>query len=227
MSLSSWWSALLGRDGGAARNHSAASQARRWVVLDVETTGLDVHHDQLLAVAAVAVHLGAQDDGNAKPRIVLQDRFEAVLQRPQALADKDNILVHGIGVGAQRAGQPAAQTLDDFSQWVADAPLVAFHAAFDRAMLNRAMASVGLNALQGPWLDLAPVAAALHPQARGRALDDWLGHFGIECAVRHQAAADTLATSELLLRLWPAARAKRCAHWHGLSALDRDQRWLT
>ncbi len=75
---------------------------RRWVVLDVETTGLDTHHDELLAIAAVAV----QFDEGAAPRIALNDSFEAVLHHQSASTDKDNILVHGIGVGAQRAGAP-------------------------------------------------------------------------------------------------------------------------
>ena len=52
----------------------------RWVVLDVETTGLDIHHDELLAIAGVAVQL---QDGTA-PRIALHDSFEAVLKRDSA-----------------------------------------------------------------------------------------------------------------------------------------------
>jgi hypothetical protein len=44
--------------------------------------------------------------------------------------------------------------------------------------------------------------------------------------VRHQAAADTLATAELLLRLWPMARAQRCDSFEGLAALIKHQRWL-
>ena len=54
------------------------------------------------------------------------------------------------------------------------------------------------------WLDLAPLAGALVPEAYrygGRSLDDWLAAFGIECTIRHNAAADALATAELLLRL--------------------------
>jgi DNA polymerase III subunit epsilon len=80
--------------------------------------------------------------------------------------------------------------------------------------------------LNNGWLDLEPVAAVLHPGLGARALDEWLDHFGIACAVRHQAAADTLATAELLLRLWPAARRQRCASFAGLSALAKQQRWL-
>ncbi len=212
----SWWSRLCGADD------EAASDERRWIVLDVETTGLDVRRDKLLAIAAVAVHV----DAHASPRIVLQDSFEALLHHASPSADKGNILLHGIGVDAQRSGAPAHAVLAAFEQWLGRSPLLAFHAAFDRAMIDRTMQAELQRRLHNRWLDLAPVARALHPEAGARSLDEWLAHFGIDCAVRHQAAADTLATAELLLRLWPAARVKRCATFAGLSALTRHQRWL-
>jgi DNA polymerase-3 subunit epsilon len=210
--LSRWWG---GRD-------APKPDARRWVVVDVETTGLDMRHDELLAIAAVAVRF----DGHGKLHIDLHDTFEAVLHHTSASTDKDNILVHGIGVGAQRAGAPPPQVLADFERWLGASPLIGWHAAFDRTMIGRAaqrhLQRKGPNA----WLDLAPVAKALHPEIGLDALDDWLAHFGIVCVARHNAAADALATAELLLRLWPRARAKRCADWSSLSALERHQRWL-
>jgi DNA polymerase-3 subunit epsilon len=212
----------------------APLDARRWIVLDVETTGLDVHHDQLLAVAAVALHFD-DDDDRAAPRIALADSFEAVLQHASPSVDKDNILVHGIGVGAQRAGAPPREVLAEFERWIDRAPLVAWHAGFDRAMIGRAVQQHLQQRWSHPWLDLAPVAVALQPppdaaardRARRESLDDWLDRFGIDCTPRHQAAADTLATAELLLRLWPAARARGCARWDALVALDRERRWLS
>jgi DNA polymerase III subunit epsilon len=213
--LARWWGRHDEKDGSAAR---------RWIVLDVETTGLDMAEDQLLAVAAVGVQVDGAD--GAAPRIVLEDSFEAVLLRESTVTDKDNILVHGIGVGAQRSGRPPREVLEAFERWVGDAPLLAFHAAFDQTMIGRAMKQHLARTLRNRWLDLAPVAAALHPDVSAKALDDWLDHFAIDCAVRHQAAADTLATAELLLRLWPAARANRCASWAGLQELTRQQRWL-
>jgi DNA polymerase-3 subunit epsilon len=212
---------LLSRWFGAGQ--AAPSEPRRWIVLDVETTGLDMREDHLLAIAAVALHF---DAGRSAPRIALHDSFEAVLQRAGASTDKDNILVHGIGVGAQSAGAPPQEVLAAFEHWIGPAPLIAWHAAFDRAMLDRSMKRSVARLLPNPWLDLAPVATALHPQMGARALDDWFDRFGIACTPRHQAAADTLATAELLLRLWPRAREQGCANWEGLVALDRQQRWL-
>ena len=211
---------MLARLFGAGRG--LPIDESRWIVVDVESTGLDMRHDELLAIAAVAVRF----EPEAAPRIDLADSFEVVLQRDSASADKDNILLHGIGVGAQRAGAAPAAALAAFEAYAGASPLIAFHAAFDRAMIGRAQRRALGRAMANPWLDLAPVAQALFPQVRGRALDDWLHHFGIACAVRHQAAADTLATAELLLRLWPAARARQCGSFAALSGWERHQRWL-
>jgi DNA polymerase III subunit epsilon len=195
----------------------------RWVVLDVETTGLDLREDELLAIAAVAVRF----DANGTPQIDLADSFEAVLQHDARVTDKDNILLHGIGVGAQRGGAPPRDVLAAFEGWIGRSPLLAFHAAFDESMIGRAFRREFARALPNPWLDLAPVAAALYPEHQLQALDDWLALFAIDCVARHEAAADTLATAELLLRLWPRARVRQCASFDGLVQAAKHERWLS
>lgn len=196
----------------------------RWVVLDVEASGLDAARDRLLAIAAVAVC--RPDEG--RPRIDLGDSFEVVLRQDETpVVDKPNILLHGIGVGAQRAGVDPARGLADFARWVGRSPLVAFHAAFDETMIRRALRSASLPPLSSPWVDLSPVAEVARPDVRAKSLDEWLAHFGIDVAVRHQAAADTLATAELLLQLWPAIAAQRTtAGFRGLLELAAQRRWL-
>jgi len=105
---------------------------------------------------------------------------------------------------------------------------VAFHAEFDRRLIERHLAAAALPRPDNPWLDLAPLSAVLHPDVRAHALDDWMAHFGIQCAQRHQAAADTLATAELLLHLW--ARLRQQVREPGIAVarkLAAQQRWLT
>ncbi|MCU0924358.1 MAG: 3'-5' exonuclease [Burkholderiaceae bacterium] len=203
---------------------SAPADPERWLVLDVESSGLDASSDRLLALAAVAVRL----DGK-RLWIDLADSFEAVLRQPAGAGppDKSNILVHGIGVGAQGRGDDPAQTMNRFETFAGASPLLGFHVEFDRRLIDRTTQAVIGRKLRNPWLDIADVAAVLRPGPRARTLDDWLDASGIDCSQRHQASADTLATAELLLHLWPAARAEGVAGFRGLSRLAARRRWLS
>lgn len=199
--------------------------AKRWLVVDVETTGLDPQADELLAIAAVAVDVSDA----RRPAVLLHDSIEILLrpaERPGP-PDRANVLLHGIGVGAQRAAPEPALGLAAWSRFVDGAPLAGFHVGFDRAVIERAQHRAGLPTAAGPWLDLSPLAAVLHPEVSGQSLDDWLAHFRIGCLQRHRAAADALATAELLLRLWPAlARQGGRTDFDALCRLAAQRRWL-
>ena len=201
-----------------------AAAPTRWVVLDVESSGLDPQHDRLLAIAALAVQA---DAGGV--RLQPGDSFEVLLRQHDlpAAPDRANILVHGIGVQAQRQGQDPAKALQAFESFVGTAPLVAFHAGFDRVLIERHLKAVLGRRLPNPWLDLADLAPVLCPQVRAQALDEWLAHFGLRVAVRHQAASDTWATAELLQCLWPRLRAQRAGtDFRAVARLAASRRWL-
>lgn len=221
--LEAWLDARRSRRARASRAEPA-----RWVVLDVESSGLDPRRDRLLAIAAMAIHVGPH-----RAVIDLGDSFEVVLQQPDAgPPDRGNILLHGIGVGAQRAGLARPAALSAFADFVAGSPLVAFHAAFDRSLIERAFAAERLAVPGNPWLDLEPLAAVLMPGVKARSLDEWMAALHVHCAVRHQAAADTLATAELLLKLWPALKAELRAElpergFQGAQRLAGQRRWLS
>ena len=210
--MSAWW----------RRGAAMAADDSRWVLLDVESSGLDPKRDRLLAIAAIALH---RDGG--MPRLALGDSFELVLRQHDAAVDKANILVHGIGVGAQRAGTEPAQALAAFERWVGRSPLLGFHVAFDAALIQRAMRAVLGRELANPWIDIADVARVVRPDVAGRSLDEWMDLLGVRCALRHQAAADTLASAEVLLKLWPQVLAQRQGDdWRALSRLASQRRWL-
>ncbi len=187
--------------------------ASRYVVVDVETSGLNTARDHLIAIGAVAVTHG---------RIQLNDSLEIVLQQTQA-SDKDNILIHGIGGTVQREGIPPADALLTFLEYLGKAPLIAFHVAFDQTMIKRALKQfLGLK-FEHAWADLAYIAPALHPRIarRTRSLDDWMGLFDISNYARHSALADALATAELLLALQPLIAAQGVASFREMKILEQ------
>lgn len=204
---------------------AAPADGGRWLVMDAESSGLDPQRDRLLSIAAVAVHV----QGTAL-HIAPADSFEIVLQQPETSAapDKANILVHGLGVGVQRAGVAPAEALKAFMAYARGAPLIGYHVAFDRQLLERAERSHGLRPPRRQWLDLAELAPVLRRDVPGKALDDWLAAFGIHCLARHQAAGDALATAELLACLWPLLRQsqRRAPDFADLQSLAAARRWL-
>lgn len=196
--------------------------AVRWVMLDVESSGLDPGRDSLLAVAAIGLRVDWTGGGL---HIVPGDSFEVVLQQQHIRSSKGNILIHGIGVQSQRDGVAPRLALKTLLDFIADSPLLAFHAGFDRALIERDLRLCGMRIPNNPWLDMEPLCAVTHEGVRCRSLDEWLAHFGITCAVRHQAAADTLAQCELLQRIWPRVAAQ-CRSWRDVERLAERQRWI-
>lgn len=191
----------------------------RCVVVDVETSGLNLMEDRLISIGAVAVVNG---------KIALGDSFSVVLQQ-QAASEKGNILLHGIGTSAQLEGDPPAEALLAFLEYLGKSPLIAFHVTFDETMIRRALREYLGLAFRHPWMDMAYVMPGLNPPLahRYRALDDWIGHFGIRIDARHNALADALATAQLFQIALAQAREKDVLDFAGLRDLERAQRWVS
>ncbi len=190
----------------------------RFVVIDVETSGLNLMEDRLISIGAVAMVEG---------KIVLSDSFYVILQQ-QAVSKKENILLHGIGTSAQLEGQPSADGLLAFLDYLKKSPIVAFHVSFDKTMIQRALYEYLGFSFKHPWLDLAYVMPGLNPsmERNCHSLDDWTGCFGISIVERHNALADALATAQLLQIACIQARKAGIANYAGLRSLEKAQRWL-
>jgi DNA polymerase III subunit epsilon len=198
---------------------NGALTASRLVVVDVETSGLNLTRDRLIAIGAVAISNG---------RIDFADSFEVVLQQT-ASSSHENILIHGIGGSAQRNGVPPVEALLAFLEYLQSSPLVAFHVTFDETMIRRALKQfLGLN-FRHDWLDLAYVVPGLFPERskQFRVLDQWLAHFGIQNPAPHNAVADAICTAQLFLIAVKQARQKRIDSYQDMKHLEKAQRWVS
>jgi DNA polymerase-3 subunit epsilon len=179
--------------------HSLRQQ--RWVVLDLETSGLNLNRDHVLSIGAVVIEDSAID---------FRQQFERTLhQRDHKLTS--SVLIHGLGPSAIAAGCDPAQALLELMDFIGDSPLLAFHAPFDQRMLSRALKDHLGYRLQHPFFDVAELAPLLNPQItlREAGLDDWTAYFNLEAAERHNASADALVTAELALILFSQARRQQ------------------
>ena len=174
---------------------------QRWVVLDLETSGLNPNRDQVLSVGAVAIEDGAID---------FSQQFERTLHRPTQKTNA-SVLIHGLGPSALAAGCDPAEALLDLLEFIGTSPVLAFHAPFDQRMLARALKeSLGYR-LQHPFLDVAELAPMLNPdtELREADLDDWVTRFGLQVDERHHASADAQVTAELALILFSQAHRQQ------------------
>lgn len=190
----------------------------RWVVVDVETGGLNPYADPLLSIGAVEVRSG---------RVNLSTGYEASLLQ-SAVTSHENILVHGLTHSQQLSGMAARDALLGFAEFAGGGPFVAFHAGFDRAALQVAMQKeLGWN-FPGRWLDAAVIAPLLFPQLaeRCRSLDEWLAALAIQNYARHSAVADAAATAQLWLILLDAAANQHIQTLKNLEGLAHARKWL-
>lgn len=207
------WHAVPEHDG------SAPCARQRFVVVDVESTGLNVFQDHLIAIGAVLV------EGS---RVVLGSSFYRVLRQTRA-SSHENILVHGIGGSEQTGGDDPELVLLDFLDFVGKCPLVGYHTHFDDIMIRRAMRGHLGEPCRRNWIDLAFLAPALGlaQQERSMGLDDWLETFGIANYRRHDALADALATAQLFQVLLARATTTGNLRTADLARLAASQEWLS
>lgn len=164
---------------------------QRFVVVDLEATGLHTGKDKILSIGAVVVEQGG---------IMMGQQFERTLKRREVKVN-EAVLIHQIAPSELAAGIRPKTALLDFLEFVGDSPLVAFHADFDQRLLQRELKDFFGYAFKHPFFDLAEVAPLLNPEhgMRQPRMDDWVNYFKLNVLQRHNAAADAMVTAELLL----------------------------
>lgn len=108
-----------------------------WVVLDCETTGLNVARDEIVSIGAVRIV------GN---RLMTSERLD-LLVKPRGGMRDDAVRVHGLREQDVAQGLDIDDALQRLMRFIGARPLVGYYLEFDLAMLNRAlfpMLGVGL-----------------------------------------------------------------------------------
>ena len=98
-----------------------------WVSLDCETTGLDVHRDQIISIGAVRI---------AGNRLLTSERLE-LLVRPERALKAESVRVHQLREQDVAMGIDPGQAMRQLLDFIGSRPLVGYFLEFDVAMLNR------------------------------------------------------------------------------------------
>ncbi len=181
------------RPRAPAREHS-------FVVVDLETTGLDYHKDRVVSVGALRVR-----DGKVKLGEIFSE-----LVNPGRDIPEDSILVHAIVPDMCRDARPAWEVFNDFLDFLGDDILVAHHALVDLFFLNWVMREQYGFRLQNLMVDTVLMCrtALIEPDFYGQrvgakrcSLDALAERYNINVPERHTALGDALATALIFQRL--------------------------
>ncbi|SMO81891.1 DNA polymerase-3 subunit epsilon [Fodinibius sediminis] len=183
-----------------------------FIILDTETTGLDVKKDYIISYGSIKVKNYAISISSARHYFLKQKKV-----------GREAIKIHQI-INVENA-----LSLRDFVKLFLDdienAIIVGHHIHFDIAMLEKAVRPLGLKKLLNARLDTRKLAIRLEMgkhaghqfiPARDYGLDALCRRYHIPLDDRHTAAGDAFLTAQLFLKLLKKAKQKGITTMHDL-----------
>ena len=173
------------------------SVRKRFVAIDLETTGLHPRRDAIVSLAAIPFLDGAPAPGY----VTLVDPGRAI--PPESTA------IHGLTDGMVRGAPPLERALRGADAVIEGAVLVGHNVGFDAAMLTRARRVSRLPRLRNPIVDTCRLAASLHPRWQDFSLEHIAERLDVEVVARHTAEGDALTAGRILVAFLPELEARR------------------
>jgi len=166
-----------------------------FVVLDTETSGLDIKKDTILSVAALKIING---------EIIIHDRLECYIKDGKYIPDQ-SIEVHGITRNQIKGGYELEQVIIQLVDFIGNAIIVGHHIAFDVKMIDKyVIKQLGFH-LKNRTLDTSSLNHRLenniHEPVKPISLDQLAMNYGVPLGRRHTAAADTFITATIFLKM--------------------------
>ena len=168
------------------------------VVLDTETTGLDVRRDRVIELAGVWVRAGK----------VREDETFSSLIDPGVEITRDSTAIHGIRP-EDVAGAPAfPEVMEQFAAWAGPNVIGGFMTGFDLAILKAEHERHEMKWSQPLALDVRTLAKLCAPELPDESLETLAAWLKIEISGRHRALPDAVSAARMFTALLPRLKAR-------------------
>ena len=160
----------------------------RFVVFDLETTGLSAESDKITEIGAVKIENGK-----------ITDRFSGFVNPerpiPQKIVELTSITDEMV------ANAPKIdEILPEFFEFCKGCVLVAHNAAFDTSFIKNAACDLGID-YNFSHLDTLMLARALYPELSNHRLSTLNKHLGVPLLHHHRAVDDAKATADIFIKM--------------------------
>jgi DNA polymerase III subunit epsilon len=187
----------------------------REIVFDTETTGLDAANgDRLIEIGCIEI----------VNRIPTGREFHRFLN-PDRQVHPDAVAVHGLTDEFLRDKPRFAEVVDEFLEFIGDAPLVAHNGTFDLGFINAELARLSRPPLPaGRIVDTLALARRRHP-AGPNTLDALCKRYGIDLSQRtkHGALLDSMLLAGVYVELLGERQAALVFGADGAAGVVRTQ----
>jgi DNA polymerase-3 subunit epsilon len=172
----------------------------REIVLDTETTGLDpLRGDRLVEIGCIEI-FNRMPTGQTFHRYI----------NPERDMPAEAFAVHGLSSEFLATKPLFTEVVEEFLEFIGDAPLVIHNASFDVSFINAELDRLEMPALpRDRLLDTLLLARRKHPNGPNK-LDDLCGRYGIDNSRRtkHGALLDAELLAEVYIDLIGARQSQ-------------------
>lgn len=174
-----------------SRNSAALlSLPNSYVVIDIETTGLNIKTDTIIEIGALLI-MDGRVESEYEALIMTERTIPVEIQR---LTGIDNDIL-------QKEGRDLNKALQELVAFAQDYPLVSHNIEFDHGFLCAALEKSALPELSNEYIDTLVLSRRLARGLPDYKLGSMLAHFDIVPNGMHRSSYDCQSTHELYQKL--------------------------
>lgn len=169
------------------KNYKKKESYNKFVVFDIETTGLSPINDMITEIGAIKIENG---------KIV--DKFSELIN-PQRKIPEKIVSLTGITDDMVKDKPTIEDILPSFEEFIRGSVLVAHNASFDVGFIRKQFSNLNRE-LSNAVLDTLELSRTLFPQLKSHKLNIVAKHLSVSLKNHHRAIDDAKATAEIFLK---------------------------
>lgn len=175
---------LNSRSKHTGRNGSKPHQSE-YVVVDIETTGLNPITDKIIEIGAVKI-MNEQEE-----------LFSTLIKIDDDLPPNIIKLTGINNIDLQKSGIPLKEAIEQFIEFIQDHTIVGYSIRFDVDFLNCNLENLGMGKLTNKTIDIKKYVKMQKMNLSSYKLNSVLQAYGINYGIRHRAIEDARLTKKL------------------------------
>ncbi|MBO6148969.1 MAG: type I-E CRISPR-associated endoribonuclease Cas2 [Lachnospiraceae bacterium] len=164
---------------GVARSRERTGEGERYIVVDLETTGISAIHNHIIEIGAILFENGIVEE-EFSCLVKINDSIPKEISNLTGITDE---LLNEQGIGVEEA-------LKKFKEFIGEEHLLAYNASFDMSFLQAALRINQMDPITNRWTDINSKAKRKIGHLSDYKLATVAQHLDLEVKDQHRAIPD-------------------------------------